>query len=113
MRSTLDIIIAVKENQPCTEKELRLALLALSSMEFILKKDLMDLLEALNKEEHLSDRTSLRFLFAKQALDRMWEAAKIDPEQWLGSGNIPGTPEYEDRMRMNKKIFKKATGVDL
>lgn len=110
MRSTLEIIIAVKESQPVSEEELRLALLAMASFEYFLKDDLRSLVEAVEQDKPVA---KLRAKFGRDLLERMFKAQKKSPAEWLGPTNIPGNPEYERRLAAGKKLFEKVTGQKL
>lgn len=112
MRSTLQIIIAVKESQPVTEEELRLALLALSSINHFVQHDLDALIEAI-EEGRAAPFLKMKAEFSKGNRERLFQGIKKDPQEWLGPGNIPGNPEYEARMKTAKNIFKRATGIEL
>lgn len=112
MRSTLDIIIAVKDSQPVTEQELKYALLALSAMNHFAERDIDNMLDAI--ETGRQDLITLRASFVNQSREtRRFKSMKLPVDKYLGPNNIPGSPEYEKRMKMNKAIFKKATGIDL
>lgn len=107
MRSTLDVIIALKESQPVTEDELRFALLALSNIDYFIKRSLGDLVEAVEADKASA---KLKAAFAKGTRERMFQAMKQDPQVWLGPGNTPGTPEYAERYALAQKVAK-AAGV--
>lgn len=110
MRSTLEIIIAVQEQQPVTEEELRLALLAMSSIEHFLKNDFQSLIEAV-----LDGKPTARMKaeFSRGTIEKMFQALKTPPDKWLGASGIPGTPENLRQREIAKRIFKAATGEDL
>lgn len=110
MRSTVEIIIAVKECQPVTEQELKLALLAQTGIEHFTRTALLDLIEAIREGK---PTVKMKAEFAWGTAERLWNAGKKPPDEWLGSDNIPGTPEYAARLEFGKALFKKATGVDL
>lgn len=112
MKTTLETIRAVKECEQVTEEELRLSLCALSAIEHFLREDLIRLIEAIRegKPTHL---LKMKAEFAQGTIDRMFTALKTPPDKWLGPNNIPGTPENNERMRIAKNIFKKATGLEL
>ena len=110
MRTTNEIIIAVKESQPVTAEELRLALLASSSIEYFLKKSVRDLIEAIVEKK---PSANLKAEFAKRTLDDMFQAGKTDPQKWLGPDNIPGNPGYDKRLEWGKRLFEKVTGEKL
>jgi hypothetical protein len=104
MRSTLEIIIAVKESQPATEEELRLALLVMSSIDHFVRHDLHELAEAV-EAGRLS--ATWRAKEAMGTLERMFHARKQDPREWLGPDNIPGNPAYEQRYRAAMRLLEK------
>lgn len=110
MRSTLDICIAVSENEPATDQELRYALQAMGSINHFIKQDLRLLIEAVLDGKPTA---KMRAEFARGTLDRMFNGQKMPVDEWLGPGNIPGSPEQQERLRVGKAIFKKATGLDL
>ena len=110
MRSTLEIIIAVKESQPVTEDELKLALLVMSSVDYFLTNDLRQLADAVKADK---PSAKMRAGFADGTLERMLAGKKKSPDEWLGPTNTPGNPEYERRLKAGKALFKAATGQDL
>lgn len=110
MRSTLDIIIAVKECQPVTEQELRLAVVALSAMESMDQRALRDLAEKVIEGKPTA---KLKAQFILQETETRFKSRKMPVDEYLGPGNIPGTPENVERVRVAKAIYKKATGDDL
>lgn len=112
MRSTLEIIIAVQESQPATEEELRLALLALSGINHFIQHDLDDIVEAITEQKPFAI-LKMKAEFSKGTRERLFQGIKKDPREWLGPGNTPGNPEYESRRELAKKVFKRATGVEL
>ena len=112
MRSSNEIIIAAKEQQPVTEEELRMALLVEVNCEYFLKKAILDWLEAVDKPTTpLIIR--MRQNRAREILESVFKMHKGDPLVVLGTRNIPGTPENTAGIALSKKIFKAATGVDL
>jgi hypothetical protein len=110
VRSTLEIIVAVKESQPVTETELRLALLALSSVGHFVEAELRSLADAVTADK---PSAKMRAKFALETLERMFLACKKAPDEWLGPGGIPGNPEHDQRLKAGKALFKAATGQDL
>lgn len=104
MRSTNEIIIAVKESQPATDEELRLALLVMSNIDYFVEGKLRELIEAIEEDK---PSTKSRARFAKDTLEGMFLARKKPPKDWLGPENTPGTPEYERRYAMAMKLGKK------
>lgn len=112
MRTTLQIIIAVKECEPVTEEELKLALIALSNIEHFYNKAAQDLIDAIRAEKSMA-LLKMKAEFAWGTIESMFKAKKTPPDTWLGPDNTPGTPENKRQMEMGKKIFKAATGMDL
>jgi hypothetical protein len=112
VRSTLEIICAVKDSQPVTEEELRMALLVMSSINYFNKRQVENLTKAFGQDTKESIR-KFTIHDADGHEDRMVKIMKGDMIVVLGPGNIPGTPEYEARMKMNRDILKKATGIEL
>jgi hypothetical protein len=104
MRSTLEIVIAVKESAPATEHELRLALLATVAIEHFVRKDLERLIDAVVE---CKPSARMRALEARGLLERMFEARKKAPDEWLGPENTPGNPEYERMLAFGKKLLEK------
>ena len=117
MRTTNEIVCAVKDCQPVTEEELRLALVALSAIDLFTRRDcgeLVDQILAPCNEPGLRLRAArLRAHGAKRALEDSFQALKTAPDKYLGPCHMPGTPEHAAGMRVAKAVFKKATGVDL
>ena len=112
MRSTNEIIIAVKECQPVTEDELKLALCAMSGIHYHLKRSLE---KTISDIEDGKPEAMLKYRagFEKGTLEVMFNAIKMPPDEFLGPDNTPGTPEFKKRLDLGKAIFKKATGLDL
>ena len=105
MRTTLDIILAVKEGEPVTHEELRRALVALCTIDGIRRRALNDLLEAL---EERPATVPLRVQFALDTRERMFRALKADPVEWLGPEGIPGHPEHDARYLQAIAVARKA-----
>lgn len=113
MRSTLDIAIAVKEaEENIADEELRLCIAAMSSIEYFYRSALIDLIELI-REEKPQPLLKMKAEFAWGTVERMFEAQKRPPADWLGNDNIPGTPEQRERLAWAKKVFEKATGEKL
>lgn len=110
MRSTLEIILAVKGQQPATDEELRLAVVALSAMETMDQMSMRKLAEAVQ-----DGKPTAKFLAgcALREAEIRFKSMKMPVDQYLGPSNIPGTPENTANVKMAKAIFKKATGQDL
>jgi hypothetical protein len=112
-RSTLDIAIAVKEaDENVTDEELRLCIAAMSGIEHFYRSALIDLIELIRdgKPEAMLE---MKAEFAWGTVERMFEAQKKPPADWLGPGNIPGTPEQRERLAWAKNVYEKATGEKL
>ena len=111
MRSMLEIICAVKDSKPVTEEELRMTVLGMSAMKYFIGDDLDKLIDAVEK----GDQRIIKFraTTAKKEQEIRFTSMKMDVLKYLGPRNIPGNKEYEERMRMSRKIFKDATGQDL
>ena len=98
MRSTLDILIAVKDRQPVEPEELRLALLV---MDFCCHqaehrmRTMAEKIEAGTKSNSIV--AGLQAQFSKQTIESNWTARRADPEVFLGPTNIPGNPEHDTR----------------
>lgn len=111
MRSTNEIIIAVKEQKPVTEQELRYAVCALSAMEYFANSEIESCIKGLETE-----KPTLRSFILKQAQgfnERRFKSFRLPVDQYLGPGNIPGTTENNQRRNVAKTILKSATGIDL
>lgn len=107
MRSTLEIIIAVKECQPATDEELRLALIAMCNMEHFVRRDLESLADAVIAGQ---PSAMLRAASAKKTLDAMFYARKKSPAEWLGPEHTPGTPEFQRFYEAGKRLLEKIEG---
>ncbi len=112
MRTTLQIILAVKESQNVTEEELKLALVALEGISYFYHHTAQDLVEAIEGKKS-QVYLDLKAGFARKSFESMFKALKTAPDKWLGPANTPGTEEYKQRMGWAKSLFKKATGIDL
>ena len=110
MRSTNEIVIAVKESQAVDETELRYCVLALSAMEHFARHALDELVDAVLAKRKKADWLAA---FSHNEREHKFQSKKMPVDEYLGPGNIPGNPEYEQRMKMSKAIFKKATGLEL
>lgn len=116
-RSTNEILVAIKEDQPVTLEETKLALLALSAILHFAERDrtrLRTALEDIAEGKPLKTHV-LRFLVSesKTSEQTLFDAKHATPEKWLGPGNLPGTPEYAQRLAVFKRIAKNATGIEL
>lgn len=97
MRSVNEIILAVQEQQPATEEELRLALLCIDyEMTISTETDWNEASPAL-----LRSRASEQF-------SRRFRMGKADPKEWLGRRWLPGTEENRRAREVSMRIAKKA-----
>jgi hypothetical protein len=99
------VLEQAEESQRVTEEELRMALLAMCQIERFVRRDVEGLIEAT-----LTSQPSTRLVaqMAKAALERILQARKKDPVEWLGPDNVPGNPEYAQRYKTAKRILEKA-----
>lgn len=112
-RSTLDICIAVSENDSnITDAELRMCVASLSSINRFYEGDIQGLVEAI-KSDAAPRMLKLRAEFAWATYERMFNAQKEPMDKWLGPNNIPGSPGQQQRLRWAKGVYKKATGEGL
>ena len=108
-RSILDIVIAAQEDSPATERELRLALVAVSSMLYRLERSERELVEAV-----LAGKSAkLRAACAHREAEARFQVKKLAPEQYLGPDHTPGTPENARLRKLAHAIFERATGRTL
>lgn len=112
MRSTIEIICAVKDSEPVTEEELRLCVVVMASVDNFFKRDLKQLIDAIRADKPMG-LLKMKAEFAWGTIERMFAAVKKPPTEWLSAADIPGTPENAERMAWAKAVFKKATGVEL
>lgn len=111
-KSTLDVIIAVKESQPLSESELRLCVLSLSSLLHFTEEYLSDLAKH-EPPAGSSFSHKIAFTEANRWIVQKFKVQKGPMMTWLGANNIPGNPEYEQSYQMFKNIYKDATGDEL
>lgn len=112
MRSTIEIICAVKDNKPVTEEELRLCIVVMATTEHIIKRALQKLINAIIADKPAT-HLKVRAEFASCTIERMFAAVKEPPTEWLSTEDIPWTPESAARREWAKAVFKSATGIDL
>ena len=112
MRTINEITIAVKDNDPVTEEEMRLCIVSMASIEYFFRSQLQDLIDAIRQKKP-QKLLEMKAEFAWGTIEHMFAAGNKPPNKWLGPGDIPGTPENKARVAMAKNIFKKATGLDL
>lgn len=107
MRSTNEIIIALKECEPVEYDELRMVCLVLNSLLFFSHDNTRRLLNGGIAAE-ITKKMEFPDTHADLGISKTeYEAMKKDPVEWLGVDNIPGTPEYMERYKISKAIFNK------
>lgn len=111
MRTTSEIIAAVRNCEPVTDEEMRMCIAALANVEWFLRSSLQKLVDALDTKGPAQQR--LRADSARATLESMHRGMRTPVDRWLGPHNIPGTPEYTARISGAKALLKKATGVDM
>ena len=113
MRSTNEIIIALKECEHVEYEELRMACLVLDSLLFFSHNNIERLLKGgiaaeITKELEFPDA------YADLGISKTeYDAMKKDPVEWLGVDNIPGTIGYLERYKISKAIFNKVVNDDV
>jgi hypothetical protein len=110
MRSTLEIVIAAKEQAPASDEELRLALVATSAMLGIVERELRDLVAAVLEGK---GNTGLLAGLARRSDETRFASRKLPVDQYLGPSYTPGTPENLKLRAMAANVFEKATGEKL
>ena len=107
MRSTNDIIIAVKESEPVTKEELKMACLVLSNLLYFHHQTIRRLVKG-GAAAELEKKLNLPDAYGDLGMPEYYHQAMLaDPIKYLGPGHIPGTPEYEAGYGMSKKVFDK------
>lgn len=114
MRSTNEIVCAVKECKPATEEELRMALMVMCSTEHFLKLYVQRTLEAM---EAGKPSAAMWAGEAKRFMqETLFKMHKMDPLQCLGPANTPGNPEhdrfYRAGMALVDRLFKEREAKD-
>ena len=106
MRSTSEIIAAIKDSEPVDYEELRMACLVLDSLLFFAHGNLRRLLAGgLGAELTKMDFPDA---YAELGISKQeYEAWGKDPVEYLGKEHIPGTQEYDQHYRISKKIFER------
>lgn len=113
MRSTCEIIAAVKDGEEVPYEELKLACMVQSFLLLQYQNDVKRLLKGgiaaeMTKQSYYSDPKTAS---AEGGISSVyWNAIKADPQKFLGPAHIPGTPEYEERYRVSKAVFNKVMG---
>ena len=107
MRSTNEIIIAIKENEEVDSEELRMACLVLNSLLFFSHSNIRRLIAGGTGAE-VTKLMEFPDSYGELGISKTeWEAMRKDPVEWLGVSNIPGTPEYEAHYRVSKAVYNK------
>lgn len=107
MKTTNQIQIAVQEGDPdLSDDELRLCIEAQRNIEHFITKDLMELIKAI-REDKPNSYVKMKAEFAWGTLERMFNASKKPPDEWLGPDNIPGSKGYKQRLTFGKKLIDK------
>lgn len=110
MRPTCEIIADVKDGKEVQYEELKMACLVQSFLLFKYQQDVKHLLsggrdaELIKQCEYSNPKTSSAEGGISSAY---WNGIKADPVLFLGPAHIPGTPEYEKRYGVSKKLFEK------
>jgi hypothetical protein len=81
MRSTHDIIVALKQGQSVSEDEVRIALLVMATVDAFTWRELYELVELIELDK--PGQTAAKAAFAKSILERMYQAKREAPEKWL------------------------------
>jgi len=106
MRSTAEIIIAIKDCEEVDIEELKMACLVEDALLFFAHGNIKRLLKGGIGAE--LTRTEFPDAHADLGISKHeYEAMKKDPIEYLGVDHIPGTPEYNARYEISKKILKK------
>ena len=113
MRSTNEIIIALKECEHVEYEELRMACLVLNNLLFFSHNNTKRLLKGGTAAE-ITKKMEFPDAHADLGISKTeYEATRNDPVEWLGANNIPGTPEYMERYKISKAIFNKVMNGDV
>lgn len=112
MRSTNELMVAVSECDACTDEELRCCVSALSAMLHFAKRAADDMSEGIE-----GGGTSIKHKVSaklwRQNAEGRFNSIKMPVDTYLGPGNMPGSPEQAERLRIGKAIVKKVTGMTL
>lgn len=110
MPSILEVIIACKEQGPATEEDLRLTVVALSTMLHLVEDEERQLVEAVLADKSVA---KIRARFAQQASERRFKSRKMTPREYLGENYTPGTEANRRLREQSTRIFEAATGERL
>lgn len=103
MRTVIDIVEAVQEQQPVTEDELRLALLCLF---YDGQADSLFMADITSAGDSIGISEPARAL-AKEHYSRRFRMLKAGPAAYLGPNWTPGTPENTRQRKTSKAIMKR------
>lgn len=111
MRATCEIIADIKDGKEVSYEELKMACLVQSFLLFKYQEDVKNLLQGgisadLVRQTWYSDSKTSSVQRGISSV--YWKGIKADPIQFLGAEHIPGTPKYEKRYRISKKLYEKA-----
>jgi hypothetical protein len=113
MRTINQIQIAVQEADPdIADEELRLCIEAQRNIEHFLRSSLIDLITWI-REGRPEPLLKMKAEFAWGTVERMFNASKKPPAEWLGESNIPGSPGQRQRLAFGKRLIEKVTGEKL
>lgn len=101
MRTLLEIIEAAKDGHRPTADECYFAMLALEALHTFTAMDLRAL------AAKSPDNAMVRWR-VEEDFNRTKRALNVPPDEWLGPGSTPGTPEQQQRRRVAKAVLAKA-----
>ncbi len=110
MKATCEIIADIKDGKEVSYEELKLACLVQSFLLFQYQNDVKNLIkggiaaESTLQGKYSDIKTSSR---ERGISSDYWKGIKADPVKYLGPAHIPGTPEYEKRYAVSKKLYEK------
>lgn len=110
MRSTCEIIADIKDGKKVSYEELRMACMVQSFLLFQYQNDVKNLIKGgIAAELTLQGKYSDIKTSSKESgiSSDYWNGIKADPVKYLGPAHIPGTPEYEKRYAVSKRIYEK------
>lgn len=106
MRSMNQIIIAVKECEPCSDEELRCCIAALETRQCFAEQAADEMADALNGGNEL--RGTVAASLWKRNAENRFTVMKKPVDEYLGPNHIPGTDEQRENLRLGKAIFNGA-----
>lgn len=111
MRSTNEIMISVQECKPCSDRELRMCIAALSSRLYFAEHAADGMSEAIKSDSSMLPL--LRAGYWRDEAEHRFRSVKMPVDEYLGAGNMPGSPEQIQRLTAGKAFFKEVTGLEL